>query len=129
MINTPTYGGQVTPTLQEEEKGEVKEQVKEKEKGEVEDENTFHNIDILKNHYLSKEKVLNAIISDKRNKVKNLEDLKSKLELHCNDLIQQGRYSEKWLEFTRYFINSLRIGKFDIKSKKEVKNNFGKFSL
>jgi len=84
---------------------------------EVEVENTLHNINILKDHYLSKERVLNSVINDKQNKVKDLADLKEKLNLFCDDLNQQGRHSEKWLEFTRYFINSLRIGKFD---KKEV---------
>jgi len=100
----------------------------EKEKElEVEEENTLHNINILKDHYLSKERVLNSVINDKQNKVKDLADLKEKLNLFCDDLNQQGRHSEKWLEFTRYFINSLRIGKFD---KKEVSQiNSRSFSL
>jgi len=94
---------------------------------EVEVENTLHNINILKDHYLSKERVLNSVINDKQNKVKDLADLKEKLNLFCDDLNQQGRHSEKWLEFTRYFINSLRIGKFD---KKEVSQiNSRSFSL
>ena len=129
FIDTPTvppcYGGNHTPTEQVEEKEEEKGKVKEKE--EVEVENTLHDIETLKNHYLSRQKVVDAVISDKRNKVKDLQDLKYKLDLHCKDLTQQGRYSEKWLEFTKYFINSLRIGKFD---KKEVSQiNSRSFSL
>lgn len=87
-----------------------------KENNDVEEENTFHDVDNLKKHYLSKEKVLKAVINDKRNNVKDLQDLKNKLNLHCEDLNQQGRHSEKWLEFTRYFINSLRSGKFKNKT-------------
>jgi len=108
---------------------EVEDEIeKEKEiENEVEKENTLHDIETLKNHYLSRQKVVDAVISDKRNKVKDLQDLKYKLDLHCKDLTQQGRYSEKWLEFTKYFINSLRIGKFD---KKEVSQiNSRSFSL
>jgi len=98
-----------------------------KENNVVEKENTLHDVETLKKHYLSKERVLNAVINDKQNKVKDLQDLKYKLDLHCKDLTQQGRYSEKWLEFTKYFINSLRIGKFD---KKEVSQiNSRSFSL
>jgi len=98
-----------------------------KENNVVEKENILHDVETLKNHYLSRQKVVDAVISDKRNNVKDLQDLKYKLDLHCKDLTQQGRYSEKWLEFTKYFINSLRIGKFD---KKEVSQiNSRSFSL
>lgn len=109
--DTPKQGGVDTPTGQVEGKGEVEE--KEKEKEEVEDEDTLHNINILKSHYLSKEQVLKAVISNSKNKVKDLVDLKLKLDLFCKDLIEQGRHSEKWSEFTRYFLNCLRNGKYN----------------
>lgn len=108
---------------------EVEYEVEKETKLEVEKENALHNIDVLKKYYLSKENLLKAVVNDKRNKVKDLKDLKDKLDLFCDDLIQQGRHSEKWLEFTRYFINSLRIGKFDKTPKTERKHNFSNFTL
>lgn len=98
------------PTGQEKEKD--KEKVKEKEEDEVEKENTFHDIKTLKNHYLTKTEILKAIISNKDNKVKDINDLKIKLDLFCNDLKEQGRLSETWKEFSSYFRNCLRLGKF-----------------
>ena len=79
----------------------------------VEEENTLHDINILKEYYLTKDKILKAVVSNKENKVKNLEDLKTKLDLFCNDLVEQGRLSETWKEFTKYFRNCLKLGKFE----------------
>ena len=81
---------------------------------EVEKENTFHDINILKNHYLTKTEILKAVINNKDNKVKDIEDLKIKLHLFCNDLKEQGRLSETWKEFSSYFRNCLRLGKFEV---------------
>lgn len=78
----------------------------------VEKENTFHDINILKNHYLTKTEILKAVIKNKENKVKDIEDLKIKLDLFCNDLKEKGRLSETWKEFSSYFRNCLRLGKF-----------------
>ena len=62
--------------------------------------------------------ILKAVIDNKKNKVKDLDDLKAKLNLFCIDLVEQGRLSENWKEFTSYFRNSLKIGKFDAKPNK-----------
>lgn len=116
----PKQGGSVhplkDPKQQEKEKG--KEQVKEEVEEEVEEENTFHNVETLKKHYLTKTQILKAVIDNKKNKVKDLDDLKAKLNLFCIDLVEQGRLSENWKEFTSYFRNSLKIGKFDAKPNK-----------
>ena len=93
---------------------EVEEEIEEEieKECEVEEENTLHNIDILKNYYLSKDRILNAVVNNKRNNLKNLDDLKFKLDLFCEDLKEQGRLSEKWTEFTRYFLNVLKTNKY-----------------
>ena len=84
----------------------------------IEDENTYHNIGILKSYYLTKTQIVEAVINNKKNNVKDLEDLKIKLDLYCKELTELGRLSETWLEFTSYFRNSLKIGKFDAKPDK-----------
>ena len=80
---------------------------------EFEDESIFHDITVLQNHYLDNERLLKAVLSGKNNKVKSIDDIKLKLDLFCKNLIEQGRFSETWKEFTRYFLNSLKSGKFN----------------
>jgi hypothetical protein len=92
---------------------EYEDEIEVEKEVEVEEENTFHDINILKSYYLTKDKILKAVLSNKENKVKNLEDLKTKLDLFCNDLVEQGRLSETWKEFTKYFRNCLKLGKFE----------------
>jgi hypothetical protein len=92
---------------------EYEEEIELEKEVEVEEENTFHDINILKDYYLTKDKIVTAVINNKENKVKNLEDLKTKLDLFCKDLTEQGRLSETWKEFTSYFRNCLKLGKFE----------------
>lgn len=82
-------------------------------------ENSLFSLEDLKQKYLSNEAVVKAVISEPKNKVKNLEDLKKHLNEFCEDLKQSGRQSEKWNEFTRYFLNCLRSEKYT----KNRKNN------
>jgi len=84
-----------------------------KKQFDVENENVFHDITVLQNHYLDNERLLKAVLSGKNNKVKSIDDIKLKLDLFCKNLIEQGRFSETWKEFTRYFLNSLKSGKFN----------------
>lgn len=88
----------------------------------IEKENIYNDIEILKLHYLSKDKVLNAVINNKENKTKSIEDLKIKLDLFCLDLIEQGRLALTWKEFTSYFRNCLKFGKFDEAKSKIIEN-------
>lgn len=97
----PTEGVILPPTEQ------VEEKVEEKEKEEVEvklDSDSLYNIDKLQEFYLSNEKVVNAIIDNKINNIKNKEHLISRLKEFKVILTQQGRLSEKYGEYTRYFI-------------------------
>ena len=85
------------------------------------DDDILHNIDDLKNHYLSNEKIVEAVIKESKNNIKDLEVLKIYLDQYCEDLKQKGRLSEKWSEFTSYFLNSCRVGKFKIKPPEQEK--------
>ena len=84
---------------------EVKEEEKEKEEVEVKlDSDCLYNIDKLQEFYLSKEVVVDSIISEPKNKIKNKEHLISRLKEFKVILTNQGRLSEKYGEYTRYFL-------------------------
>ncbi len=107
-------------------KREVEVETKKENEDEAEKVNfgdSLHNVDLLKIEYIKNESIVKAVISEPRNKVKNKQVLIKYLDLHCSDLKQQGRSLEKWSEFTRYFINSLRSGKFLKNTKPNNSNN------
>lgn len=97
-IEHPPKGGSQPPAKQGKEKG------KEKEKGKVE-EDVFYTIDKLIEIYLSNEKLCEAFISNKENKVVNKEHLEKRLNEFSINLSELGRHSETWVEFTTYFRN------------------------
>lgn len=66
---------------------------------------SLHNIDKLIVSYLSDERLCNAVIGNKANCLKNKEHLIKRLDNFKSSLFEQGRYSEKWSEFTKYFLN------------------------
>lgn len=88
----------------------------------IEKENIYNDIEALKIHYLSKDKVLNAVVNNKENKTNSIDDLKIKLDLFCNDLTEQGRLSLTWKEFSSYFRNCLKYGRFEDAKNKVIDN-------
>lgn len=116
-MQAPCQGGMQAPYVQEEEEEQVKEEEQEKGKDEVNENDTsiFYDIGILKNHYLTKDKVIDAIISNKKNNVKDKKDLLSKFELFNQDLLEQARLKMNWSDYSSYFRNCLKSGKFDNK--------------
>lgn len=124
----PCQGGKQDPSQQEKEK--EKEQVKEKEK--VKEEfniDLIVDIELLKKHYLKSEKIINAVIKNKENNLINEKDLKDKLDLFHNQLIEKGRLSDKFTEYAAYFRNWCKTKQFQSKddfTKEEIKAEFKK---
>lgn len=88
-------------------KVEVEYEIEDKE--EIEDEvkidfDTLYNIDKLQLFYLSNDKVVNSIIKEPKNNIKNKEHLILRLNEFKVHLTNQGRLSEKFNEYTRYFL-------------------------
>lgn len=114
-----TEGGCQDPKQQEKEEEQEKEQDKEQEKEKLEinenDKSILYEVDLLKQHYLTKEKVIKAIISNNVNNVIDKKDLFKKLDLFEQDLIEQGKLRMSWIDFTSYFRNCLKIDKYKIK--------------
>lgn len=82
------------------------------------DEDVLYNVDDLKNNYLNS-KVFEAVLNNKNLKLKNKEDLEKRLERFTEDLKQKGRFSEKWNEYTSYFLNCLKKDMFKNVEKKD----------
>lgn len=77
----------------------------------VPESGVLYNVDDLKNNYLNS-KVFEAVLNNKNLKLKNKEDLEKRLERFTEDLKQKGRFSEKWNEYTSYFLNCLKKDMF-----------------
>ena len=122
VLNTPTDGGTDTPTEQEKEKGEVKE--KEKVEDEVKDFDfdAFYDLDVLANYYLSKDQIVNAVISLPANKIKDKEHLENRMKDFKQSLIEQGRVKETFKEFAKYFRNWVKSVEDYNKKPNEVPN-------
>lgn len=69
------------------------------------DVDSFYNVDILKNHYLENGKVVNAIISNKDNGLGSKKQLENRLTEFNEHIKQQGRLSENFKEYSKYFLN------------------------
>ena len=85
-------------------KVEVEYEDETEDKVEVLDTETLYNVDKLQEYYLSKDKVVNSIINEPKNKIKNKEHLVLRLEEFKVHLTNQSRLSEKFGEYTRYFL-------------------------
>lgn len=72
---------------------------------EIKKEGTLHNIEKLINVYLDDERLCDAVISNKDNGIKDKTHLNSLINEFSDNLKEQGRFSETWKEFTRYFLN------------------------
>ena len=81
------------------------------------DNNSFYDINILKDYYLSKEKIINAILTNNENKTKLKEDLIYKIEKFNEHLIQKGKLCEKFPDYCSYFRNCLKKGMFKKQNK------------
>lgn len=62
----------------------------------------------LSENYLNDEKLIKAMLSNKDNCLKNKTHLEAKLTEFLKVLTEQGRHSETWGEFTKYFRNWLK---------------------
>jgi len=107
---TPPNGSPYTPPPKEEEE---KEQVKEKEEDEVKDFDfdAFYDLDVLSNYYLSKDQIVNTVISLPANKIKDKEHLENRMKDFKQSLIEQGRVKETFKEFAKYFKNWIKVVK------------------
>ena len=72
---------------------------------------TLYNIDKLIKFYLSDNKLCNAFISNKENKIKDKQHLGKRLQEFKVNLTEHGRHSETWKEFTTYFRNWNKLKK------------------
>lgn len=69
------------------------------------DVDSFYDVDILKNYYLENDEVVNAIISNKDNKLSSKKQLEDRLTEFNEHIKQQGRLSENFKEYSKYFLN------------------------
>ena len=114
--DAPCDGVILPPTVQEKEE----EKEEEEDKGEVEVEDVLKNIDTLLENYKANERLVTAICeSQKFDKVKLFEYLNEFNE----HLKSQGRFSETWHEYTKYFLSWVRIKK-NLKPKFKASNQY-----
>ena len=81
----------------------------------------LHPVEKLAEYYLSQERVVSTIC-EKQNIT--LFELKKLVDDYTFELIQKGRVSEKYKEYTSYFINWMRAKKRDSPDKKSAASNF-----
>jgi hypothetical protein len=68
-------------------------------------EDVYYPIAKIIEAYLADERIVSAVISNKDNKLKDKEHLKTRLKEFEAMMIELGRSSETWTEFTTYFRN------------------------
>lgn len=78
--------------------------IKEKEEEEL-DSTKFYDIEILKDFYLSNNKICDAFINNSKNNIKDKDHLKERLIDFVQSLKEVGRLSETFKEFSTYFRN------------------------
>ena len=85
------------------------------------DVDSLYNIDILKNYYLENDKVIQAIINNRDNKLNSKEELSKRLTEFNEHMKQQSRLAEKFTEYSKYFLNWNRKKKqIDTQGKSKV---------
>lgn len=70
---------------------------------------THQDVEKLFEYYLKQDKIINAFISNKDNKVKDKEHLKKQLRKFTDELIEKGRLSETFKEYSSYFRNWCKL--------------------
>lgn len=86
------------------------------------DKDSVYSIDILKEEYLKNDKVLKAVIKNKDNKIKDLADLKYKLNKFNEHCKEQSKLALTIVNYSTYFRNCCKKGMF--KQDQVDKNNF-----
>lgn len=64
----------------------------------------YADVTVLKDRYLKNERLVNAVISNPKNKITNLSDLETKLNAFTSQLQEKGRFSETYAEYCEYFL-------------------------
>lgn len=82
----------------------------------VEADDTLHDIEILKDHYLTKDRIIKSLIDNKQLGFKNKKHIETRLSEFTQNLSDKGRFSETWIEYTKYFLNWHRASKKAISS-------------
>lgn len=78
-------------------------------------------IETLKTEYLQNERLCNAVISNKQNKIRDLSELKTKLTEFVSELEQRGHFSKKKEDFQTHFRSWARK-RFEQQSEAKVMN-------
>ena len=98
-----------------------KEKIKEDEVKDF-DFDAFYDLDVLANYYLSKDQIVNAVISLPANKIKDKEHLENRMKDFKQSLIEQGRVKETFKEFAKYFRNWVKSVEDYNKKPNEIPN-------
>lgn len=77
----------------------------------VEADDTLHDIKILKVYYLTKDRIIKSLIDNKQLGFKNKKHIETRLSEFTQNLSDKGRFSETWIEYTKYFLNWHRASK------------------
>lgn len=85
-------------------------------KVDVEADDTLHDINNLKEHYLTKDRIIKSLINNKQLGLKNKKHVEARLSEFTQSLSDKGRFSETWIEYTKYFLNWHRASKKAISS-------------
>ena len=112
--NPPLHVG--SNPKEEEEKEEEKEEV------EVEEENVLFDINKLSLKYLKDDKLSNAVISNKANKLKDKDHLTKRISEYNEMLTEKGRHCETWKEYCSYFRNWNKLTMYIDSKDKEFLN-------
>lgn len=79
---------------------------KTKEEDSKEDDgNNFDPIETLKTKYLNNEKLINAVLSVKKNRFKNKDEISKRLEQFNNELKSKSIFQKPWNDYTSHFLN------------------------
>jgi len=84
---------------------EDEDEVEETNDNKILENDIIYPIEVLKENYLSNDKLLNAVIANKENKFKDLDYLKYRLDVFCGELIQNSDTSKTPKDFSSHFRN------------------------
>lgn len=105
-----------------------KEEDRIKEETIVEDADILYNVDLLKSHYLGKEKLIQALIGNKKLNFKNKDQIEQAIIEFTSHLKSKAKFSESWTEYTSYFLNRYKAS-LKNSTKDEVKKRTSKIPI
>ncbi|MDB0600297.1 hypothetical protein PL373_13305 [Tenacibaculum maritimum] len=93
------------PPLERERESE--DEIKSKREDELEknDGDNFELIETLKTKYLNNEKLIKAVLSVKKNKFQNKDEISKRLEQFNNELKSKSIFQKPWNDYTSHFLN------------------------